>query len=226
MCVGMHWFSLSLFGIPDSHTLTHFPSIHCLDLFLPYGRTHFHTSSAEKVGPRRMCLFINTGTAWIFQRGNMIPQCQATQWRGLWVNLGWSEQRWNLRLEHGFRAPPAQRDRHTDEATELVSWWRIGWTLSHHVCVHWCQACHWEPRLAVENHKYKPRHVPALLIVCVCQCVDGKDGCACGHTRHSRDPIKPNWRWGIKLGCAEWYLGSWEFGTEKFKDGWEVLTLL
>lgn len=33
---GMHSLKLSLFGISDSQILTHFPSIHRLDLFLPH----------------------------------------------------------------------------------------------------------------------------------------------------------------------------------------------
>lgn len=58
MCAskGMHSLKFSLFGISDSQTLTHFPSIHRLDLFLPHGGPT-STLSQQKRWEQEECVF-------------------------------------------------------------------------------------------------------------------------------------------------------------------------
>lgn len=116
---------------------------------------------------------------------------------------GWRDQKWNLRL--GLPGTTClQWQTHTVPCSLGGDRGPVKPNLSMSVCV--CARYATGAHFAAENHNYKHRPVFALLIVCVC--VDGEDGCACGHTRHSKSAIKPKWRWGIKLGCVEWYLGS------------------
>lgn len=93
----------SLLGIRDSHILTHIPSFQRPDLFLPPGFCSGYTSSsAEKKGGscrRRMCLFIESGSAWKVSNRQQPPQ---TQRKGSPLSPGWSGQRWTQGLEFGY----------------------------------------------------------------------------------------------------------------------------
>jgi len=193
----MHSLKFSLFRdiwLPDPDTLSQRPQAGSVSA---PRRLHFHTSSAEKkVGARRMCLFIKAGAAWIFQTGNMIPRCHPTQRRVLWLNFGVrraevKSQIWKLASRHHLLAVTGG----TDEAPELgaVDGVRLNpiWPCLH-VSV---------PGLPLELAVLWKGTSPGMCLHCwLCVCVDGEDRWACGHTRHSRLAIKPNWRWGIKPG--------------------------
>lgn len=116
---------------------------------------------------RRMYLFIKTGTAWIFQTGNVTPQCHPTRRRGLWASLWvkWAE----VKSQIGTWLPGT-----------TCSQWRAGWqtkpwkrcrdkglvkpflTMSAWISARPATGIHF----AVENHQYESRHVLALLIIC------------------------------------------------------------
>lgn len=79
------------------------------DLFLPPGFCSGYTSSsAEKKGGscrRRMCLFIESGSAWKVSNRQQPPQ---TQRKGSPLSPGWSGQRWTQGLEFGYRDEQAE----------------------------------------------------------------------------------------------------------------------
>lgn len=71
---------------------------------------------------RRMCLFIKTGAVWIFQTGNMIPQCHPTQRRGLWVSSG--VERAGVKPQIGTWLPGTTCSQW--QTLELMLWERFG----------------------------------------------------------------------------------------------------
>lgn len=207
---GMHPLKFSLFGISDSRFLTHFPSGHRLDLFLPHGGPT-STLPQQKRWEQEECVFSSRLALHAFQIGNMIPLCHLTQKRSLWVSseVGRAEVETSDCVLR-FQAPPARCDRRGPGAGAVTEVWLNPIRPCPHASM---------PRLPLEHALlWKTMNTSPGMHLCCWLCVDGEDGCACGHTRHSRSAIKPNWRWGIKPRCAEWYLGSWEWDgeTERF----------
>lgn len=207
MCVHGHVCILryAFTQIPSLWDIWHtFPASTGWICFCPSAGPFPHFLSRKGGGVRRMCLFIKTGAAWIFQTGNMIPQCHPTQRRGLWASRGEISD-WD------FQTPPAHSDRQGPGAGAVTEAWINPIWPCLRVSV---------PGLPLELAPlWKTISTsPGMCLHCWL-CVDGEDGWACGHTRHSTSAIKPNWRWGIKPGCAEWYLGSWDWegGTERFR---------
>ena len=159
-----------------------------------------------------MRLFIKTGAAWIFQTGNMIPQCHPTQRKR---SLGELElEQAEVKSQIGTQLPGTTCSKWKDTEMRPRGWGCDRGSVKPYLTTSACTGA----RSATENSLCcgKPLgQAQACACIVYCVCVDGEDGCACGHTRNSSTAIKPNWRWGIKPGCVEWYLGCLEW------EGWD-----
>lgn len=123
---GMHSLKIPPFGTSDSQILTHVPSIQRLDLFLPLGGP---TSPAEKVRATvEECVFSSRLALheYFKQATWFLSATRHTKVRSL------GEQKWNLRLELGFQAPPACGNRQGHGVGAMTEVWL---NPNDHVCM-------------------------------------------------------------------------------------------
>lgn len=192
---GMHSLKFSLSGIPDTQILTHFTSIHRLDLFLPLGGPTSTLPQQKKVGATAEESVFSSRLARheYFAQATWFPQCHPTQKERSLVEQAEGKSQVGIWL-WGTTCSQWQTSRQSlgdGAVTGLVKPY-----LTTSACV--------SARPATWNSPCLGKTIstsPGMCLHCWL-CVDGEDGRACGHTRHSKSAIKPNWRWGIKPGLC------------------------
>lgn len=155
---------------------------------------------------RRMRLFIKTGAAWIFQTGNMIPQCHSTQRRGLWMKSQIGIWPQGITCSH-WKA----------RKTRPLRWCRDRGLAKLYLTTSACISA--RPAIGSDSAlKKQSEQAQACAHIVDCEC--GWRGWVSLWTYQAFQVCnKANWRWGINLGCAEWCLGNLDLegGIERFR---------